>query len=164
MLNNVNSQKYEIDIFIINPFQTQEPNENITFDITNPAKSNAVIQTANSNVANDKRIDFELDKESYYTREKVNLKLKYLTETIEKGNYSVSIRKTDQIPTLKQLTASEFAKKTTENYVNTPNSLNYIPEIRSELITGNLTAKNNRDIANKSIALSLPGKEYVLKL
>ncbi|WP_294958986.1 hypothetical protein [uncultured Flavobacterium sp.] len=164
MLNNVNSQKYEIDIFIINPFQTQEPNENITFDITNPAKSNAVIQTANSNVANDKRIDFELDKESYYTREKVNLKLKYLTETIEKGNYSVSIRKTDQIPTLKQLTASEFAKKTTENYVNTPNSLNYIPEIRSELITGNLTAKNNRDIANKSIALSLPGKEYVLKI
>lgn len=164
MLNNVNSQKYEIDIFIINPFQTQEQNENITFDITNPAKSNTAIQTSNYNAANDKRIDFEFDKESYYTREKVNLKLKYLTETIEKGNYSVSIRKTDQIPTLKQLTASEFAKKTTENYVNTPNSLNYVPEIRSELITGNLTSKNNRDIANKSIALSLPGKEYVLKI
>lgn len=164
MLNNVNSQKYEIDIFIINPFQTQEQNENITFDITNPAKSNTAVQTSNYNAANDKRIDFEFDKESYYTREKVNLKLKHLTETIEKGNYSVSIRKTDQIPTLKQLTTSEFAKKTAENYVNTPNSLNYIPEIRSELITGNLTSKNNRDIANKSIALSLPGKEYVLKI
>jgi len=164
MLNNVNSQKYEIDIFIINPFQTQEPNDNITFDITNPAKSNTAIQATNSNTANDKRIDFSFDKESYYTREKVNLKLKHLTETIEKGNYSVSIRKTDQIPTLQQLTASEFAKKTTENYVNTPKSLNYVPEIRSELITGNLTSKNNRDIANKSIALSLPGKEYVLKI
>ncbi|WDF63910.1 hypothetical protein [Flavobacterium sp. KACC 22763] len=164
MLNNVHSQKYEIDIFIINPFQTQEPNDNITFDITNPAKSNTVIQTTNSSAANDKRIDFVFDKESYYTREKVSLQLKHLTETIEKGNYSVSIRKTDQIPTLQQLTASEFAKKTTENYVNTPNSLNYIPEIRSELITGNLTSKNNRDIANKSIALSLPGKEYVLKI
>ncbi|KAF2339898.1 hypothetical protein [Flavobacterium tistrianum] len=163
MLNNVHSQKYEIDIFIINPFQTQEPNDNITFDITNPAKSNA-IQPTNSNIANDKRIDFAFDKESYYTREKVSLKLKHLTETVEKGNYSVSIRKTDQIPTLQQLTSSEFAKKTTENYVNTPNSLNYIPEIRSELITGNLTSKNNRDIANKSIALSLPGKEYVLKI
>lgn len=164
MLNNVNSQKYAIDIFIINPFQTQEPNDNITFDITNPAKSNTAIQTTNANTANAKRIDFLFDKESYYTREKVSLKLKHLTETIEKGNYSVSIRKTDQIPTLQQLTASEFAKKTTENYVNTPNSLNYIPEIRSELITGNLTSKNNRDIANKSIALSLPGKEYVLKI
>ncbi|KAF2079524.1 hypothetical protein [Flavobacterium sharifuzzamanii] len=164
MLNNVNSQKYEIDIFIINPFQTQEPNDNITFDITNPAKSNPAIQATNSNTANDKRIDFAFDKESYYTREKVSLQLKHLTETVEKGNYSISIRKTDQIPTLQQLTASEFAKKTTENYVNTPNSLNYVPEIRSELITGNLTSKNNRDIANKSIALSLPGKEYVLKI
>jgi hypothetical protein len=164
MLNNVNSQKYAIDIFIINPFQTQEPNDNITFDITNTAKSNIAIQTTNSNTANAKRIDFVFDKESYYTREKVSLQLKHLTETIEKGNYSVSIRKTDQIPTMQQLTASEFAKKTTENYVNTPNSLNYVPEIRSELITGNLTSKNNRDIANKSIALSLPGKEYVLKI
>lgn len=164
MLNNVNSQKYAIDIFIINPFQTQEPNDNITFDITNPAKSNTAIQATNANTANAKRIDFVFDKESYYTREKVSLQLKHLTETIEKGNYSVSIRKTDQIPTMQQLTASEFAKKTTENYVNTPNSLNYVPEIRSELITGNLTSKNNRDIANKSIALSLPGKEYVLKI
>ena len=164
MLNNVNSQKYAIDIFIINPFQTQEPNDNITFDITNTAKSNIAIQTTNSSTANAKRIDFVFDKESYYTREKVSLQLKHLTETIEKGNYSVSIRKTDQIPTMQQLTASEFAKKTTENYVNTPNSLNYVPEIRSELITGNLTSKNNRDIANKSIALSLPGKEYVLKI
>jgi len=164
MLNNVNSQKYEIDVFIINPFQTQEPNDNITFDIINPAKSNTTIQTTNSNSENDKRIDFEFDKESYYTREKVNLKLKHLTETIEKGNYSVSIRKTDQIPTLKQLTPSDFVKKTAENYVNTPNSFDYIPEIRSELITGNLTSKNDRSIANKSIALSLPGKEYVLKI
>lgn len=164
MLNNVNSQKYAIDIFIINPFQTQEPNDNITFDITNPAKSNTAIQATNANTANAKRIDFVFDKESYYTREKVSLQLKHLTETIEKGNYSVSIRKTDQIPTMQQLKASEFAKKTTENYVNTPNSLNYVPEIRSELITGNLTSKNNRDIANKSIALSLPGKEYVLKI
>lgn len=164
MLNNVHSQKHEIDIFIINPFQAQEPNENITFDISNPQTSSPSLQTTNSNSGNDKRIDFEFDKESYYTREKVNLKLKSLTETIEKGNYSVSIRKTDQIPTLKQLTPSEFVKKSAEEYTNTPNTFDYIPELRSELITGSLTSINNRDIGNKSIALSLPGKEYVLKI
>ncbi|AWK04074.1 hypothetical protein HYN56_07460 [Flavobacterium crocinum] len=164
MLNNVHSQKHEIDIFIINPFQSQEPNENITFDISDPQKASVISQVTNSNSGNDKRIDFEFDKESYYTREKVNLKLKSLTETIEKGNYSVSIRKTDQIPTLKQLTPSEFAKKTAEAYTNTPNTFDYIPELRSELITGNLTSNNNRDLSNKSIALSLPGKEYVLKI
>ncbi|TDX13900.1 hypothetical protein [Flavobacterium sp. S87F.05.LMB.W.Kidney.N] len=164
MLNNVNSQKHEIDIFIINPFQTQEPNDNITFDIPDPTKKTTAIQNINSNSGNDKRIDFEFDKESYYTRDKVNLKLKTLTEATEKGNYSVSIRKIDQIPTIKQLTASEFAKKSAESYVNTPNTFNYIPEIRSELITGSITSNTNRDVSNKSIALSLPGKEYVLKI
>ncbi|WP_338841464.1 hypothetical protein [Flavobacterium ginsenosidimutans] len=165
MLNNPNSQKHEIDIFIINPFQTQEPNDNITFDLINPQNTATAIQTINSNTGNDKRIDFEFDKESYYTREKVNLKLKSLTETIEKGNYSVSIRKTDQIPTLKQLTPAEFAKKSAESYVNfTAGSFTYIPEVRSELITGYITSSSNQNVGDKSIALSLPGKEYVLKI
>ncbi|MBL0735829.1 hypothetical protein JI750_02950 [Flavobacterium sp. GN10] len=165
MLNNPNSQKYEIDIFIINPFQTQEPNDNITFDLVNPQNTATAIQTVNSNTGNDKRIDFEFDKEGYYTREKINLKLKSLTGTVEKGNYSVSIRKTDQIPTLKQLTPAEFAKKSSESYVNfTTGSFTYIPEVRSELITGYITSSSNQNIADKSIALSLPGKEYVLKI
>src|SRR6218665_434624 len=164
MLNNVHSQKNEIDIFIINPFESQEPNDNITFEISNPKQTAVAVQTINSNSGNDKRIDLVFDKENYYTREKVNLKLKSLTETIEKGSYSVSIRKKDQIPTSKQLTSSEFAKKTAESYKNTPNTFDYIPEIRSELITGYITSANNGELSNKSIALSLPGKEYVLKI
>ncbi|MCR4031749.1 MULTISPECIES: hypothetical protein [Flavobacterium] len=164
MLNNVHSQKHEIDIFIINPFQTQEENDNITFDLSNPQKTAATVATTNSNLGNDKRIDLEFDKESYYTREKVNLKLKTLTEATERGSYSVSIRKTDQIPTLKQLTSPEFTKKSAEAYVNTPNTFDNIPEIRSELITGYITSSTNGDLSNKSIALSLPGKEYVLKI
>ncbi|MHC0443979.1 hypothetical protein ACWA1F_01125 [Flavobacterium sp. 3-218] len=165
MLNDPNSQKHQLDIFIINPFQTQESTDNITFNLADTQNTATTTQIINSNTENNKRIDFEFDKESYYTREKVNLKLKSLTETIEKGNYSVSIRKTDQIPTLKQLTPAEFTKKSAENYAafNT-SSFTYIPEVRSELITGYLTSSNNQDLSNKSIALSLPGKEYVLKI
>ncbi|MDP5199229.1 hypothetical protein [Flavobacterium sp. DG2-3] len=165
MLNNPNSQKHQLDIFIINPFQTQESTDNITFNLADTQNTATATQIINSNTENNRRIDFEFDKESYYTREKVNLKLKSLTETIEKGNYSVSIRKTDQIPTLKQLTSAEFTKKSAENYAafNT-SSFTYIPEVRSELITGYLTSSNNQDLSNKSIALSLPGKEYVLKI
>lgn len=165
MLNNPNSQKHQLDIFIINPFQTQESTDNITFNLADTQNTATATQIINSNTENNRRIDFEFDKESYYTREKVNLKLKSLTETIEKGNYSVSIRKTDQIPTLKQLTPAEFTKKSAENYAafNT-SSFTYIPEVRSELITGYLTSSNNQDLSNKSIALSLPGKEYVLKI
>ncbi|WP_347050246.1 hypothetical protein [Flavobacterium olei] len=166
MLNNPNSQKYTIDIFIINPFQSQEANNNITYDLYNAQREAATPQISNLNVVNDNRVDFILDKETYYTREKVNIKLKSLTQSIQKGNYSVSIRKTDQIPAFRQLTPSEFVKKTADSYSNfTPTTyLTYVPELRSELITGSITSGSNKDVSNKSIALSLPGKDYVLKI
>lgn len=165
MLNNPKSQINEIDIFIINPFETQETNENITFDLT--AKSTAKIPEISlpPNVSEEKRIDLELDKPSYSTREKVNIKITSVADGIEKGNYSISIRKTDQIPTTKQLTPHEFVKKTTSNYsYYDPAYFTYIPELRSELITGIITSKSNLHLDNKSISLSLPGKDYVLKI
>lgn len=163
MLNNPNSQKYAIDVFIINPFQSQEANDNITYDLS---QKETTLQITDLSAANEKIIDFDLDKDSYYTREKVSIKLKSLTGSMQKGNYSVSIRKTDQIPTFRQSTPSEFAKKTADNYSQfiPAASLDYVPELRSELITGNLTSKSNKNVSNKSIALSLPGKEYVLKI
>ncbi|PXY45305.1 hypothetical protein [Flavobacterium hydrophilum] len=165
MLNNPKSQTHEIDIFIINPFQTQEPNENVTFDVTSKSTISTV-QSSGSSILNDeKRVDFELDKESYYTRDKVNIKIKSLTETIEKGNYSLSIRKIDNIPTLKQLSPQEFITKRTNNYPNyNETSFIYIPELRSELITGTIVSKNNLPVNEKSLSLSLPGKEFVLKI
>jgi len=165
MLNNPKSQTNEIDVFIINPFQTQEPNENITFDPTSKSIISIPQSSATSSLSNEKRVDFELDKESYYTRDKANIKIKSLTETIEKGNYSLSIRKIDQIPTLKQLSPQEFIKKTTNNYTNyDTTSFTYIPELRSELITGTIVSKSNLPVNDKSLSLSLPGKEFVLKI
>ena len=165
MLNNPKSQTNEIDIFIINPFQAQEPNENITFDLTTKSTILTAQNSTISNLSNEKRVDFEFDKESYYTRDKANLKIKSLTETIERGNYSISIRKTDQIPTLKQLSPQEFIQKTANIYSDyEPTSFTYIPELRSELITGIIVSKNNLPVNDKSISLSLPGKEFVLKI
>lgn len=165
MLNNPELQAFEIDIFIINPFQTQEPNDNVTFDISQKHSTITAQNSSSAILNNEKRIDFELDKESYYTREKASLKIKSLTESIEKGNYSVSIRKIDQIPALRQTTPQEFAYKTANNYSSDiKNSFTYVPELRSELITGAIISKTNSDVNNKSLSLSLPGKEYVLKI
>lgn len=165
MLNNPNSQKYEIDVAIINPFQSLEANDKVTFDLSTIEQEKAAIQANNSYSENNKRLDLDFSKDSYYTREKVDVKLKSLTEKIEKGNYSLSIRKTDKIPTIKQLTATEFAKKTINSYSPfTTQVFTYIPELRSELITGNITSISNQNVNEKSIAMSLPGKEYVLKI
>lgn len=165
MLNNPKSQTNEIDIFIVNPFQTQEPNKNVTFDATSKSTISTIQSSASSNLSNEKRVDFEFDKESYYTRDKANIKLKSLTETVEKGNYSLSIRKIDQIPTLKQLSPQEFVKKTADNHTNYDTTFfTYIPELRSELITGIIVSKSNLPVNDKSLSLSLPGKEFVLKI
>ncbi|MFH6961574.1 hypothetical protein ACHRVK_03200 [Flavobacterium plurextorum] len=165
MLNNPKSQTFEIDLFIINPFQTQEPNANVTFDNTLKNSVSTTKTSSDSNLDNEKRIELELDKDSYYTRDKANIKVKSLTETIQKGNYSISIRKKDQIPTLKQTTPQEFAKKTASNYSNySSTSFQFVPELRAELITGSIVSKSNQDLNNKSISMSLPGKEYVLKI
>lgn len=165
MLNNPKLQTNVLDIFIINPFQTQEENENVTFDLSTKSSISSTQNNTSSIVSNEKRIDFELDKESYYTREKANLKIKSLTETLQKGNYSVSIRKIDQIPTLSQVSPQEFVKKTAANYTNyTPTTITYVPELRSELITGTIVSKSNLPVNDKSLSLSLPGKEFVLKI
>jgi hypothetical protein len=165
MLNNPKPQINEIDIFIINPFLAQEPNENITFDTTSKSITSTIQSSASANLNNEKRVDFEFDKESYYTRDKAIIKIKSLTETIEKGNYSISIRKIDRIPTLKQLSPQEFVKKTIDNYTNYKvTTLNYIPELRSELITGTIISRDNLPVNDKSLSLSLPGKEFVLKI
>ncbi|MEZ0181141.1 hypothetical protein AB9T89_02780 [Flavobacterium oncorhynchi] len=165
MLNNPKSQTYEIDLFIINPFQTQEPNANVTFDNTLKNSVSSTNLSTDSNLDNEKRIDFELDKNSYYTRDKASIKVKSLTEITQKGNYSISVRKKDQIPALKQTTPQEFAKKTARNYSDySPSSFLFIPELRAELITGSIVSKTNQDLNNKSLSISLPGKEYVLKI
>lgn len=165
MLNNPKSQINEIEIFIINPFQTQEPNENITFDPSVKSTITTIKSESTSNPNDEKRVDFELDKNSYYTREKANLKIKSITSSIEKGNYSVSIRKIDQIPTLKQLSPQDFVKKTASNYSNYDTTFfNYVPELRSELITGTIVSKSGLPTNDKSVSLSLPGKEFVLKI
>ncbi|WP_417942750.1 hypothetical protein [Flavobacterium sp. RS13.1] len=165
MLNNPKPQVNEIDIFIINPFHAQESNENITFDTNSKSIITTFQNSVSGNLNNEKRVDFEFDKESYYTRDKATIKIKSLTETIQKGNYSISIRKVDRIPTLKQSTPQEFVQKSVNNYTNYKvNTFNYIPELRSELITGTIISKNNLPVNDKSISLSLPGKEFVLKI
>ena len=162
MLNSAKPQTNEIDIFIINPFQTQEPNKNVTFDSSSKSTISTVQSFTSSNLNNEKIVEFELDKETYYTRDKATIRIKSLTETIEKGNYSLSVRKIDKLPTLKQLSPQEFIKKTANNY--NPVSFNYIPELRSELITGTIRSKNNLPVNDISLSLSLPGKEFVLKI
>jgi hypothetical protein len=107
-----------------------------------------------------------LDKKTVPTREKFVFKINTATQQIQKGNYSISVRKTDQLTTGKQLTATEFKNKwltKSGDYDSTEKEI-IVPELRGEIITGSVSAKNgSSSIQNKNIALSIPGKSFTFK-
>jgi hypothetical protein len=170
MLNKSNTEIFQINISVINPFQISEntveatTNEKPSPVIENEKKNND--QLSNNPLEKDYFI-MELNQKTTSPREKIVLNIKSVSQTIEKGNYSLSIRKLDSLPTQKQLNAKEY-KKTWINNSNYPiSSANEIilPELRGEMITGSIVAKNGlSDIQNKTIALSIPGKNFTLKI
>jgi hypothetical protein len=108
----------------------------------------------------------QLDKKTVAKREKFVLKINTVAQQILKGNYSISVRKTDQLAAEKQPTATEFKskwlKKTSNN--QTPEKEIIVPELRGEIVTGSITAKNeSNSLLNKTIALSIPGKSYTFR-
>jgi hypothetical protein len=108
----------------------------------------------------------QLDKKTAIKREKFVLKINTVAQQIQKGNYSISVRKTDQLATEKQPTATEFKnkwlKKTSSNETSEKEII--VPELRGEIVTGSITAKNgSSSLLNKTIALSIPGKSYTFR-
>lgn len=166
-LNNGLTNIYKTDIAIINPFQPYQEEGGNKKNSTVVSLKNDEYEKQTSKGTNPvfaKEVAFELDKKSYQTREKVTLKIKSL---IEKGNYSIAIRKIDELPIKLQLTAEEFVKDNSSkpNPAITKDSLFFIPELRAELISGSISSKKeNADLNDKSVALSLPGESFAFKI
>ncbi|MEC4003067.1 hypothetical protein OX283_000215 [Flavobacterium sp. SUN052] len=149
MLNKANYKYFEADVTVINPFQNDSEN-----------KINSENRVLEINKTNESSIS--TDKSSYAIREKVTLSVSDLS----KGNYSISVRKIQDLPAVKKLNAVEFSKKESNQEIDFSNSSELIlPELRGEIITGKITAKDNSSpINNISIALSIPGKSFEFKL
>jgi hypothetical protein len=170
MLNKSESEIFQINIFIINPYQTADNKVVITDKATPVLVSGSAISANNHTTENPMEKDnftFELNQKTVATREKLVLKIKPLSQMIEKGNYSLSIRKIDSLPCQKQITAKEYKNTWVNNSQNTtyPTKKLILPELRGEMIAGSIAAKNGTDnIQNKTVALSIPGKNFDLKI
>ena len=147
MLNS--SKSFENDITIINPFQTVSENK-----INSNNKTISILEKSNP------ENNIQLPKKSYVNREKVAVKITNLTQ----GNYSLSVRKVQDLPTIKPITALEFSKKEFNTTLSLSESNIILPELRGEIISGVLTSKNNQPVNNISVALSIPGKAFEFKL
>lgn len=162
MLNKTEATFFEMDIFIVNPFLVNEEKQseikktetisNILMDTLNP--------TANQNFA------IEWNKNSFSNRDLVQLKIKSLTDSLQGGNYSLSVRKREELPFNKQFTAMDFAKiaSRTNNGIERNEDGLLLPELRGEIISGKIISKNeNNSVNNKTIALSVSGKSFAFK-
>lgn len=166
MLNNKISKASITDLIIINPYTTS--NKKQTQSSTQENKENkeksteSQSTTINSSTKN-QLFALEINKKTASKREQITLKIKSLNNLDNKGSFSLSIKKTNNLPFKKQINSYEFAKSNTEDNSNNPAT--FLPEVRGEIISG--TIKNNKDpnqIADKNVALSLPGKAFAFKV
>jgi hypothetical protein len=165
MLNKPVTELFQLDLTIINPFKKNEKDTKI---LQSAEKENTININNQANVGNlDKSLfSLLLDKKIAKKREQFVFKINTAVQQTLKGNYSLSVRKLDQLSVENQLTATEFKNKWTKKageYHPTEKEM-FLPELRGEIISGNITAKNGaNNIQNKNIALSIPGKSYTFK-
>ncbi|MFM9988212.1 hypothetical protein [Flavobacterium sp.] len=162
MLNKSSFEYFNIDIFIVNPYQIS--NNNLDNNI--PEKN--IYETQKQTEETTNNISITSNKTTYSNREIVNLEIK--SDVIEeslKGSYSISVRKIDSFSLKKKINVIGFIKSkintNTDSNFNNENLI--IPEFRGEIISGKITSKSGKSsLENKNISLSIPGKNYAFKI
>lgn len=167
MLNMPVSEIFQLDIAIINPFQNYEKNgTNSVSNITSSPKEN--IRKENNLIEGstfkNKDVTLNLNKKTFSNREQITLQIESLSEI---GNYSLSVRKVEDLIRKPQLHAKEYVT----NHSQTINELSsneneiILPELRGEMITGMVVSKKESNtVANKTVAFSIPGNSYAFKI
>ncbi len=160
MLNKPFSELFQLNINIVNPYKVDEKTSalNILANGSNISSENSV----------NENITFKLNKKVFINREFVDLKIQSLNNSFRDGTYSLSVRKLDNIPTQNQISAVKFASAVSYPIVidlQKQDQKIILPELRGEIISGKITAKNNSDkIENLSIGLSIPGKSFAFEV
>ncbi len=160
MLNKPFSELFQLNINIVNPYKVDEKtaSQNIFAGNTNT--------TAES--LKNENVTLNLNKKIFSNRELVDLKIKSSNANYTNGTYSLSVRKLDNIPAQNQISAVNYVAATAYPVVldlKNENQKIILPEVRGEIISGKINAKNNSDkIDNISVGLSIPGKSFAFKV
>lgn len=159
ILNKPVSELFQLNINIINPYKVDE--KTITANILANGSN-----TSDENLTNE-NVSIKLNKKTFTNREFVDLKIQSSNKNFEDGTYSLSVRKLDNIPTQNQISAVKFASNTSYPVVLDLQNQDKIilPELRGEIISGKIAAKNNSDkVENISVGLSIPGKSFAFEV
>ena len=156
MLNNDVKKFNEIDIYIINPFLSINNQKNNVGSIASEK-----IEKIDLN--SDVNFKFILNKRQFTCREKVDLSI--ISKNTQKGNYTLSVRKKEELPIINLAKSTTFFKTIIPQKISFLKNNIELPELRGQLISGKIVNKiDSRDIVNKTITLSILGKELQVKI
>ncbi|KAA5824767.1 hypothetical protein FPF71_08780 [Algibacter amylolyticus] len=153
MNNNSANPFFQSDVYIINPFIPNDDSfENKELYADNLKEIKKTIPTV---LQKNTDIKLETNKKVYKFRENVEITMSSLLGESNYGNYSVSVRKLDLIG---------VTDHNSNNKVDNYDEIKYLPEIRGEVISGQVLSKsNNKIVADMIVALSIPGSHYIYK-
>ncbi|MBP4139111.1 hypothetical protein [Flavobacterium geliluteum] len=157
MLNKSPEEYFNTDIYIVNPYN--ENQVNTSADSTIDSKELTFADVNNNDIS------IDLKNKTFNNREQVQLKISTLSDDYLKGNYMISIRKTDGFLAQNKMVFSEYQKTNQNTAFNTEiTSSNFtLPELRGEIISGRITS-STEEIKNKKVGLSIIGRNYDLKI
>jgi hypothetical protein len=158
------SQFYQDDIVIINPYQIDQEN---LLHKKEEAINLEVVQVNNTEMQfEDKSIELQTGKNVFSKREKVSLVPRNYKGSLGYGNYSISVRLKNDLGVKPAMNATFFGNKYLNSTKILPKKINdsiYLPEQRGELFYGRVLDKEDNPIANETVIISIPGKDFQLK-
>ncbi|MCM8569918.1 hypothetical protein NE848_11050 [Gramella jeungdoensis] len=147
MKNNHRNKYFEQDLFIINPYTSDQAK------IRKDSISYMPVSAFRNNVSQNLKL-----KKLYKNRESVSIDF----GSVPKGNYSVSVRKIDSLPHPKHKTVQDIDFGNSANISSEENFK--LPEARGKLITGKISTRLDLSLNTLKLALSIPGKDYFLRI
>jgi len=153
MKNGEEGNYFQSDLGIINPYTKISFDENGDSGLANETKLTNRYQ----------QIDLKTDSDTYNKREEVNLTIKSLNAANAYGNYSLSVRRVDELPNQFSIMSSNSINDRYNQSIGTKKAVGesiYLPEFKGEMIRGKVVNPNTGKLTKKiEVSLSILSDE-----
>ncbi len=160
MNNKLENNFFQGDISIINPYLGDQKSILITSE-DDQQTQNQSEYTSQDNIGD---LQLLLNKKVFSKREEVQLTIRSIKGNAGQGNYSVSVKKKDTFRVPVKYTSKTYTSLYTSKKDKYASEV-IPPELRGELVSGKITSTEPKVlVANKKIAVSIPGENYELQI
>lgn len=163
---------FQSDISIVNPYRGNQSSILNTLSEENGSTttktSEKIIPIIYTGDANFKEFKLELNKRSFKRRESVSLSFKNFIRQKGFGNYSISVKKIDELPVVSNHTAMSYHQLVwheSKGAKKNSGQLMYVPESSGAIISGKVIDKRTGQmVKGQDVALSISGDDFFFKV